>query len=96
MSAIYGITPDPDHMAALSPPAMLPYGCHNKPRPIAGGITHVAQNGWTESRLDFRGNIRRSPVYIDIKHTMSTECRYDAAAKDPGCAGCQHINQGAV
>lgn len=72
------------------------YGCHNKPRPIAGGITHVAQSGWTDSRLDFRGNICRQPVYIDIKHTMSTECRYDKQANDPRCAGCKNIKMEAV
>lgn len=72
-----------------------PYGCHNKPRPVAGAVTHQAQAGWAV----FRDGYNRPcpvPVYIDIKHVMSTECRYDASAKDARCTGCQHINQGAV
>lgn len=27
-----------------------------------------------------------------IPHRMSTECRYDLPATDPGCTGCKHAN----
>lgn len=81
----------------------ITYGCHNKPRPVTGAVTHQAQDGWQYVDVlcaipyeSPRDEPTRIPVMVDIKHTMSTECRYDASAKDARCTGCQHINQGAV
>lgn len=65
------------------------YGCHNKPLPTTGK-TYVAQSGWSETFRDGFGAPCRVPVYVDVPHVMSTECRYDASATDRMCAGCGH------
>lgn len=69
------------------------YACHNKPRPVAGAITHQAQSGWGRTFRDGQGRPHRAPVMVDIEHVMSTECMYDKPTTDARCAGCQHIKQ---
>lgn len=66
------------------------YACHNRPRPVAGAITHQAQDGWRMHNIHDGAVTIRSAVPVDIRHVMSTDCRYDASATDPGCAGCEH------
>ena len=76
--------------------AGAPYGCHNKPRPFAGEVTHQAQDGWVDT-IDHENAIQtRVPVMVDVVHRFELGCRYDAGTTDPRCAGCAHINQGAV
>ncbi len=72
-----------------------PYGCWNKPRPQAW-TTIPAHDGYTPPREQTTVIGYRTPKVVMIKHTMSTECRYDKSATDPRCAGCEHINQGAI
>lgn len=63
------------------------YGCHNKPRPTAA-TSHVAQSGWCH--YIERGAPVRMPILTVIPHVMSTDCKYDKAGTDAGCAGCEH------
>lgn len=74
-------------------PAPKPYGCHNQPRPVAGAVTHLAQSGYEEPVDENWGWFSRKPRYVEIHHTMSTDCRYDKSTTDPRCAGCQHISK---
>jgi len=61
-----------------------PYGCSNKPRPIPNR-RYTVQAGW-----DVGGDgLMRAPTTF-VRHTMSTECRYDAAKTDPRCGECRH------
>lgn len=64
-------------------------GCYNKPRPIAGAVTHWAQAGWREVHAGWL-NIERVPVWTPIKHVMTTDCQYTKTTPDPLCAGCVH------
>lgn len=74
---------------------MSQYGCHNKPRPTS--LTTIpAQNGWRYNGSDVG---TRDAKTVHVAHKMSTACVYGASDKapaDPRCAGCKHINQGAV
>jgi len=68
-------------------------GCWNKPRPTEA-TTYIAQAGWDvsyEHRLSGPIPMSREPVLIDIPHRMSTTCKYDKSATDPGCAGCHQV-----
>lgn len=65
-------------------------GCFNKPRPVAGAVTHLAQAGWSETFRDGFGAPHRTPILVDIKHVMTTECQYTLTTPDPACAGCVH------
>jgi hypothetical protein len=73
------------------------YGCHNRPRPTAGS-SYLAQSGYDPTVNEGWGWFSRQPRYVEIKHTMSTDCRYDASATDRGCAECVHqkTNQSAA
>lgn len=64
------------------------YGCHNRPRPTAE-TSYVAQTAFTVLRDGF-GAPCRIPVYVDIRHTMSTTCQYDKSDVDQRCGGCEH------
>lgn len=67
------------------------YGCHNQPRPVAGAVTHQAQAGWGVVLLKGNGCVPvRVPFMVDIRHIMSTDCRYDKSATDPCCRACQY------
>lgn len=78
--------------AAFAPNRAKPYACHNKPRPVAGAVTHLAQDGYCEPYQDGFSVWYRAPKYVEIKHTMSTDCRYIPNKPDARCAGCKHIN----
>lgn len=66
------------------------YGCHNRPRPVAGS-SYLAQSGWSEPIYDGFGQPHRTPIYTEIIGTFGTTlCQYDKAATDPSCAGCAH------
>jgi hypothetical protein len=71
---------------------MNPYGCHNRPRPVAGGSPYMAQEGWRDEPDATRHEPypTRLPVMKEIRHVMSTDCMFDASATDPRCAGCIH------
>ncbi len=71
---------------------MNPYGCHNRPRPVAGAITHWAQAGWIES--DLKCVHKREPHWVPVRMTMTAHCVVGTkpeVLKDPRCAGCKHI-----
>ena len=70
----------------------MTYGCHSRPRPTLA-TSYVTQAGWRETVIGADGPVR-FPVYAEVKHVMSTDCRYDAAATDRQCAGCPHISDG--
>lgn len=73
-------------------------GCNNQPRPVAGAPMLV-QDGYEPAVNEGWGWFSRTPRYRQIPHVMSTDCRYDASATDPGCAGCRHaphLQQGAA
>lgn len=74
-------------MTAASPV----YGCHNRPRPTAE-TSYVAQAGFKIVRDGFDAPWR-VPALVTIKHTLSTNCRYDLSAADQRCAGCAHGSQ---
>lgn len=65
-------------------------GCHNKPRPVASAVTHQAQAGWSVTFRDGFGTPQRVPVYVDVRHVMTTECQYTKTTPDPRCSGCVH------
>lgn len=60
------------------------YACHNGPRPFEGEETHLAQDGYDSERR---------PVWVPVRHVMSTDCMYDKRASDARCAGCKHITE---
>jgi hypothetical protein len=68
------------------------YGCHSRPRPTPE-TSYVTQTGWSETVTSALVPVR-FPVYAEIKHSMSTDCRYDKKATDRQCAGCPHISDG--
>lgn len=70
----------------------MTYGCHSKPRPTSD-TGYVTQTGWSEAVQGMTGPVR-FPVYAEVKHVMSTDCRYDQQATDRQCAGCPHISDG--
>jgi hypothetical protein len=63
------------------------YGCHNRP-PLAASF--VAQDGYRMVR-DGYGQPSQVPVYKDIQHHLSTDCRYvpPRGIPDPKCDGCR-------
>ena len=65
-------------------------GCYDLPRPVAGAVTHIAQNGWGATYYDREGNPMRGPVYVEIRHVMSADCQYTIRTHDPRCGGCAH------
>lgn len=67
------------------------YGCNNLQRPTVK-TSHVGQAGWSGIFRDGLGNPCRTPIYVEIKHVMSTDCKYDKAGTDAGCVGCKHAN----
>jgi hypothetical protein len=75
------------------------YACHNQPRPTAGAPLQV-QDGYHTGLFAYEnGSSDRIARMVTVTHVMSTECRYDGSARDPGCAGCQHaahLRQGAA
>lgn len=89
----------PEFEATMRAPVYLfvdagptPYGCHNQPRPVAGAVTHVAQDGWHGGA----DSLFRSLKLVEIRHVMSTACAYDKRAEDRRCAGCQSAESSAV
>lgn len=75
----------------FTPEPPNPYACHNKPRPVDGAVTHRGQDGWRDTIDHDNVMPTRIPVMVDIRHTMSTDCRYDASTTDARCAGCEHV-----
>lgn len=67
------------------------YGCHDKPRPTSE-TSYVAQASIEIIRDGF-GAPFRQPAYVDIKHTMSTNCRYDKWQTDDRCRGCKNAGE---
>lgn len=49
------------------------YGCHSKPRPVAGAI--LKGSPWYGSQ--------------EWTFANSTACKHDKRATDPGCKGCK-------
>lgn len=78
----------------IEPPARR-NGCHSKPRPVAGAVTHLAQDGYFPPMPDAPAPGRaRAQVarFVEIKHVMSTDCRYDKRESDPACKGCPWVS----
>jgi hypothetical protein len=74
----------------------MTYGCHSKPRPTSE-TTYLAQEGWLYRNVIYsepyespRDEFTRIPELVEIKHAMTTECKYDASASDKQCAGCPY------
>ncbi len=68
----------------------MSYGCHNKPRPVAGAPLAV-QDGYVAGVFEYEsGHTDRLARMVTVPFRMSTECKYDATGTDKGCAGCQH------
>lgn len=65
-------------------------GCHNKPRPVSGAVTHFAQDGYGEAISEGWGYFSRPARYVEIRHVMTTDCQYTLRTPDPRCAGCVH------
>lgn len=68
------------------PATLNPYGCHSKPRPVAGAVTHYAPAGYTG--VPGCGPAGLTPIHRPIYHVMTTECKYDRSAADSRCNGC--------
>lgn len=66
------------------------YGCHSKPRPVAGKTQILVQCGYEDPVNENWGWFSKKPKYAYQLHTMSTDCRYDKSAVDRQCAGCPH------
>lgn len=64
-------------------------GCNNRPRPAAGKPLLV-QDGYVDNYSPIYATATRTARWVFKPFVMSTECKYDASATDPGCAGCQH------
>lgn len=74
------------------------YGCHDRPRPVPGAITHYAPDGYTAEPKPiesgpFKGYIVLTELRRPIYHTMSTECMYDKQLTDRSCTDCKHIRK---
>lgn len=74
------------------------YGCWNKPRPTADSY-YMAQDGWDmeyvgPDDIDGRDWFQGAAMFFEVKHAMSTECRFDMSLKDPKCEGCEWRGSG--
>lgn len=69
------------------------YGCHDRPRPVAGSVTHFAQNGYDYTELTESGAMHRHAVVVPMRQVMSTECQYDKQQSDRSCTNCKHIRK---
>jgi hypothetical protein len=67
------------------------YACNNQPRPVAGEITHLAQDGYHPPVAAGNGRYTRGPRWIEARHVFTTACQYDQGTTDQRCAGCEHI-----
>lgn len=76
--------------AALSPAPPRLNGCHSKPRPVAGSVTHWAQDGYypPQADPDEPGVLVKIGRFVEVRHVMTVDCGYDKSATDPGCKGC--------
>lgn len=54
------------------------YGCHNKPRPVAGALV-TGSPAYGSQQWPFAN---------------STECKHDLSVSDPNCTGCAHRDGG--
>lgn len=62
-------------------------GCFNRP-PMKG--YYLARNGYTSEIAQYHPIVINSvPVEVQIKHTMSTDCRHQSDL-DVRCDGCIH------
>jgi len=62
------------------------YGCHNKPRPTDETV-YLAPDGWAMDYIgssDWLGEMG----FVEVKHVMSRDCRFDMSLKDAKCEGC--------
>jgi len=70
------------------------YGCHNKPRPVAGAAILV-QDGYVSGMFEYEsGNTDRIDRMVTTSYVMSTPCQYTKQhASDPECSGCAHRDE---
>ena len=73
----------PVHPKVMLKPG-TPYGCHDR---------EMHEGYWTWQRKYVEGG-RYMMVEVFIKHTMSTECRYDKSLIDDRCKTCKHKGSG--
>jgi hypothetical protein len=75
---------------------MSPYGCWNKPRPVAGKPILV-QDAYYSMPPVPDGQTCLSLRYVTVPFAMSTDCQYTQQHRtDPHCAGCTHQTSTAV
>lgn len=66
------------------------YGCHSKPRPVAGMPLEV-QDGYHTRMFSYEsGASDRIARMVTVPHVMSTACQYDRSQADQACFGCPH------
>lgn len=66
----------------------MTYGCHNKPRPVAGG-SYIARDGRVDIGLEHGVPIHSYLRFKRIPIVMSTDCQYTLTTLDAACNGCQ-------
>lgn len=64
-------------------------GCWNLPRPTAD-TSYVAQAGWQDRHSWELNRPKREPVYVKVRHAMTTDCQYTKTTPDKACEGCCH------
>lgn len=68
---------------------MSPYGCHNKPRPVADAPL-IVQDGYHQFRNQQNVPVK-VPRYVEAPYVMTTDCQYTRQhGSDPHCSGCMH------
>lgn len=72
---------------------MSAHGCYNKPRQFDGKYT--AQAGWSATYQD-RGAPVRVPVFVEVQSSFKPGCKYDKAASDARCVGCDNLVGAAI
>lgn len=68
---------------------MSPYGCHNKPRPIADAPL-IVQDGYHQFHNQQNVPVK-VPRYVEAPYVMTTDCQYTQQhGSDAQCSGCVH------
>jgi hypothetical protein len=64
--------------------------CHNRPERAP---PYFAQDGYMPPLPVGDGRFLRNPVFVEVRHVMSEDCKYSEHTADSKCAGCRWNKQ---
>lgn len=68
------------------------YGCHDKPRQTDETV-YLAPDGWAVDYIG-SGDWLGEMGFVEVKHVMSRDCRFDMSLTDPACEECRWQGMG--